>query len=97
MPKAKKPLRRFSPIPRLRQSRPAPRPPLPPVQPLPTYVAPRPILRPSLPPESKADTRLQDIAALHAPDRNVSGEYYCKAGCKGAYPCPTMQIIEREP
>jgi len=73
------------------------------VQPLPTYVAPRPIVRPSLPPHADIevtltpDTRIADIAALHAPDRNVSGENYCKAGCKGAYPCPTMQIVEREP
>jgi hypothetical protein len=73
-----------------------------PVQPLPTYVAPRPIVRPSLPPHADIevtltpDTRIADIAALHAPDRNVSGEFYCTAGCKGAYPCPTMQIVERD-
>ena len=50
----------------------------------------------TLRPVAKKDTRLSDIVALHAPDRNVSGEYYCTAGCKGAYPCPTIQIIKRE-
>ena len=38
------------------------------------------------------DSRITQLRELHSPLKNVSGEEFCAAGCKG-WPCATRKIL----
>jgi hypothetical protein len=46
--------------------------------------------------EKPVKIALLAVVELHKPSTHKHGLVFCNANCEGDYPCPTIQVIEKE-